>query len=133
MIGATGIPLGRFKGRALFAPNEEEGALYYREEGELQIPNHIFRSYRNYIYKFKSGKKVEVYFDEKPPRFFYHIKWEEGGDFTTGKCTSHKCSQDIYQPSYQILSEDLFFITYEVSSPKKSYKIQTRFSVEKLS
>lgn len=129
MTAVTGASLGKCKGIVSFVSDKEKRILYYKEKGELQTFNKKFRFFKNYIYKFNSnGTDLEVYFDETPLRFFHSIKWKKPqGGIILGQGSTHKCAQDIYQLSYQLLSEHLFFVNCKVSGPKKNYILHSQF------
>jgi len=129
MTAVTGASLGKFKGTVSFVSDKERMILSYKEKGDLKTFNKKIKVFKNYVYKFNSRENFfEVYFDEKPLRFFHAVKWKEAqGGIMVGQGSTHKCSQDIYQLSYQLFSGHLLFVNCKVSGPKKNYIINSTF------
>lgn len=111
------------KGIAEFSYQPKNILKYYEEcEVLFNDTNNSLASSKVYYYEYDSGKDIcTKYFEDY--RMFYELNMKE--NLITGV---HLCGNDIYNSSYQILSDDKFSISYDVKGPQKKYLIETIYS-----
>ena len=104
-----------FSGEAVFSPNDA-GELDYVEEGVLEMPGgHKMRATRRYLWT----DGLVVFFDDGRP---FHTVPVSGGSAT------HLCPPDTYDVTYEFGAWPNWRATWDVSGPKKSYRMTSEYS-----
>lgn len=115
---AAGNPVGSFTGTAGFTA--EDGALGYREEGELRMGAHHGPAHRALRYVLDGPGRAEVFFDYG--EFFHAL------DLRTGECeATHPCREDVYRGHYRILGPHQWLQNWQVTGPTKNHELHTVF------
>jgi len=99
----------------------------YEERGTLTTAEgRSFQFTRKYRYR-ATEESFDILFDENPPRLYQSVKLvhEDGGWIGSG---FHLCSPDEYRSDYSFDPPDSFTTTHHVTGPRKSYRIETRYS-----
>ncbi len=98
-----------FRGVADWRPTPQ--GLDYVETGQLLIPGQTpFAASRSYLWR----ADLSVWFSDG--RFFHRIP-------PLGGATSHWCDPDQYEGQYDFQPWPLFRVTWQVSGPRKSYRM----------
>lgn len=106
--GSTGM----FEGTATFT--RDDGGLAYCEVGSLHLPNHPpFHAERRYRWR-EVGTHFEIDFDDG--RFFHSFSADAPNAI-------HWCDPDTYNVSYAFDVWPRWQSTWDVSGPKKAYKM----------
>ena len=124
----TIVPGGQYMGVAHFVP-AENGCLRYTEEGVL-TPDGVgpVQSRRTYLYKIDDGR-IDVLFDESPPRLFHSIEdFQDSGSDVVSHESMHVCGQDTYRSTYEFRSDKSFVIRHRVTGPRKNYVMTTVYT-----
>lgn len=112
----------RFKGRAEITPNGA-GAVY-REAGQLRTAQGaVFYAERTYIWAVQ-GARIAVFFEDGRP--FHDFDPVAGG-----AATEHLCGQDWYRGGYDVSRWPQWRVTWDVSGPRKDYRLVTDYSPER--
>lgn len=102
-------PEARFEGEAFWAP--DAGRLIYRESGVLTVPGQPpMQAERSYHWH----HDLSVHFDDG--RFFHKVP-------PAGGATEHWCDPDSYAGRYDFSGWPGFEVTWQVSGPRKSYRM----------
>lgn len=114
----SGEQVGEFTGTAWFTASE--GALDYREEGQLRMGAHCGPAHRALRYVLTGPGQAEVRFDYGD---FFHLL-----DLRSGECEAvHPCRDDLYRGQYRILGPDRWVQSWQVSGPTKNHALRTVF------
>ena len=98
----------------------------YEERGTLTTAEgRTFQFARKYRYR-ATEKSFDILFDETPLRLYQSVSLvaRNGGWRGSG---FHLCSPDEYRSDYSFDPPDLFMTTHNVTGPRKSYLIETRY------
>ena len=119
----TMTPGGRYEGTAVFTRIDDE-TLHYCETGKLILDSgHVSEdASRRYIFK-RVGDRIEVHFDEAPPRLFHELIFDQNGRAEA----THDCRDDFYRSTYHFTSDTSFTITHDVRGPRKGYVMETKY------
>ena len=109
---------GRLDGVAVFRPCGTQ--LIYRERGVLRIGGYRGRAERVYNYAFPAPWRAEVAFDDGAP---FHDLDLTGGTWSA----DHRCGEDFYQGSFQVLAPDAWEVVWRVAGPRKDQTLTTRY------
>ena len=115
-----GLPMsGHFKGTAFF--EGDRSRLRYRETGTLHLRDGgSFEAERRYLW-IAEQTRIEVLFDDLRP--FHEI------DLThTSPRSRHHCPPDTYDVRYQFADWPEWSSVWEVSGPKKDYRMESRYA-----
>ncbi|MES2256525.1 MAG: DUF6314 family protein [Pseudomonadota bacterium] len=108
--------LGRLAGYANFTAAPQ--GLIYDEAGLLRFGGYEGEAMRRYHFAF-----------DRPGAAFVHHA--DGGlfhplDLSSGKDNiRHRCAEDHYRGRYRVLSKDEFVVSWDVTGPRKRYRIAT--------
>jgi hypothetical protein len=108
-----------------------DNILYYEEYGTLHLINgEKLSAERKYIYEL-SPKDGLLY-------IYYNDPWRQGD---TLHCLEfarrgtrivashkHKCGDDVYAVTFEMITSESIEINYQVTGPKKNYTIQSMFT-----
>ncbi|MGI3171576.1 DUF6314 family protein [Pseudooceanicola sp. C21-150M6] len=109
-----------FDGRAVFARDRE--GLVYREEGQMRTEGSAPMAARR-VYLWRQGDAgIEVFFEDG--RFFHLIG--PGAEVSAG----HDCAPDRYDVQYDFRDWPVWSSVWEVSGPRKSYRMESVFRRE---
>ena len=117
---------GRFEGVAIFAPRGD-GALAYRESGELSFANWRGAAYRSWLYV-QSRAGLHIFYPDG--QTLLH-RFEFEADAASARHL-HLCGQDRYQAELRLGEEDAFTLRYGVEGPAKNYFLSTSYRRRKL-
>lgn len=103
----------RFAGVARWVPVAE--GLHYVERGEMRMPGHApMQAERRYLWR----EDLSVWFEDG--RFFHQVP-ETGGQ------AEHWCDPDMYRVRYDFADWPAFQATWEVTGPRKDYRMVSRY------
>lgn len=107
--------------------------LYYREAGIVKIHSSEQKFYRDYLYNFLSETNaIKVYFiaDQKRGAYFHTLQLHSHSEAVTTCKAEHVCLNDRYEICYTFFkhTNNKFEIAYEVTGPRKKYKLINYFS-----
>ncbi len=112
-----------FSGRVSYEP--DDAGLTYREEGLLRPPGRpAMQAERRYLWR-ASGDDIEVRFEDE--RFFHTIP---KGVYATA---THDCVPDRYNVIYDFRSWPQWHSVWEVSGPRKDYRMLSMYRPERQS
>nr|WP_281496124.1 DUF6314 family protein [Marivita sp. S6314] len=110
---------GRFAGSATFSPIG--AGLAYLETGQLWLDGHPpFKAERRYLWRIEDDV-IHVDFDDG--RAFHHIPPDQPSD-------RHWCDPDTYDVTYSFASWPVWHSTWDVSGPRKAYRMVTTYRRE---
>lgn len=118
------IGVGVAVGAATFTPKDHCSFLY-EETGSLEIAGHQGDFHRSFIYEAANDKIVIRYHD--PYRLgdvLHELVFESDGHGHVA-CHCHVCGQDTYDLQFKISADGIIFMNYQVTGPKKDYKMHT--------
>ncbi len=111
---------GHFNGRARLWRSLD--GLAYHEEGMLDLgAATALKAERKYFWQIQVPSRIEVYFEDG--RFFHAFhpnekQWQ----------AEHICSPDHYQVAYEFKANTHWQSVWDVSGPKKSYRMVSNYS-----
>lgn len=116
--------LNNAQGQAVFAPENPNAFLSYREDG---IDNNGQSFFRHYRYAAADGG-ITVFYGDGPQtgQLYQAYVSSPCGSFLRAK-TPHLCGADIYQGIYELSNEHHFSLTTEVTGRNKNFKIETAY------
>ncbi|HKK98593.1 MAG TPA: DUF6314 family protein [Marivita sp.] len=112
-----GGPDGQFIGTARFEPSGD--GVSYHETGSLTLGEHpAFHAERRYYWR-QVGELISVFFEDGRP---FH-------SFDPAHPTSsHWCDPDTYRVTYDLADWPVWRSTWDVSGPRKAYKMVTTYT-----
>ncbi|ETW14492.1 hypothetical protein ATO8_01245 [Roseivivax marinus] len=114
---------GHAEGRLEFSPDGD--GLRYDESVTMHLPGQPpLSGTRAYLWRAMDGV-IDVRFDTGAP--FHQIMLGEPEPEAT-----HHCAPDLYRVSYDFADWPVWTVTWEVSGPRKDYRMETLFVREKL-
>ncbi|WP_237093651.1 DUF6314 family protein [Nereida sp. MMG025] len=102
------------QGTATFTP--DDGGLAYYETGQMHMDGLAPLTFER---RYRFGPDLSVYFEDG--RFFHHIP-------AGGGRAHHHCAPDDYNVTYTFTSATEWSAVWQVSGPKKGYKMTTRYT-----
>lgn len=107
---------GRLTGWAIFAPSAD--GLIHDEEGDLR-----FGAYQGPV-----TRRYHLVIDSPSSGMVRHA---DGSLFHALELTSgtaeirHRCGEDVYRGRYRVLDENRFTLSWQVTGPRKQYRLAT--------
>ena len=120
---------GEMQGEASFSPlTHSSFTLFYREDGIFNTAVSSSPFYREYIYQLNQGN-IEIYFTSRREKegLFLSLGWSQ--DKKARAIGSHRCGKDTYLATYDFLNPQTFTQRYDVTGPRKNFRIQTVFEL----
>ena len=112
IVHAGGAP-ARFTGQARWNP--DPAGLQYVETGTLEILGQgQFAAERRYLW----DQDLRVFFEDG--RFFHQVP-------PSGGTAAHWCDPDRYDVCYDFTTWPEFSVTWDVSGPRKSYRMVSQY------
>lgn len=109
---------GRLAGYANFTAAPQ--GLIYDEAGLLRFGGYEGEAMRRYLFAFDRPGAAFVHHADGCP--FHPL------DLSTGKDDiRHRCVQDLYRGRYRVLGKDAFVASWDVTGPRKRYRMATFF------
>ena len=108
--------IGRLTGRGEFAPTPK--GLVYDEAGLLRFGGYQGEAARRYLFAFERPTAASV---RHADGSLFHLL-----DLSSGKDEiRHQCAEDHYRGRYRVLRQDAFAVTWDVTGPRKHYRMAT--------
>lgn len=102
-------------------------SMRFEETGQLELADGTqIEGHRNWIWRFKSSGKLEIYYDETPPRLYHSILLKSEDECLKGSA-EHHCANDLYHGQYEISRSQIKTIQ-TVTGPSKDYQIVSHYS-----
>lgn len=124
-----GSYVGSFNGKARLLLDEASGlpTYNYSEHGELTDgTGQLFNAKQSYLYRLVEGR-LEVLKQEGSDWILMHELdfRQEGKVIAASAAHTHLCGQDYYAAEYRIDLSGRWEVAYNVTGPKKDYRIYT--------
>lgn len=112
--GMTGV----ITGDATFAA--ENGALRYRETGEMRLGDYRGRAHQSYVYRFPDCGTAQVCFTDGRA---FHTLDLRGGHWRA----VHRCGADTYEGHFRVLGPDAWDAGWRITGPRKDQRLAARY------
>lgn len=114
---------GNMEGIVTFHPLSQT-LLHYEEKGQFRLNDQSFDVFRHYGYEFFEFH-LAIYFvrnlEERRFDPFCQLTFDENG----WAKTHHPCRDDLYQGTFELISENQFKTTWLVNGPEKQTCLST--------
>ena len=109
---------GKLAGNANFAPAPQ--GLAYDETGLLRFGHYEGETARRYLFAFDRPDAAHVHHADGS--LFHPLNLSAGLDNI-----EHQCGEDHYRGRYRVLWRDRFAVSWDVSGPRKRYRMSTLY------
>jgi hypothetical protein len=110
------LSMTAWTGTAVFSPSDD--GVHYVEEGTLELDGTTLATSRSYIYRPKSARNMDVFFDDGRP--FHDLDLSSGEWFP-----EHFCGDDVYSGEFYVVDDNTLTIIWNVTGPTKDVRIES--------
>lgn len=110
---------GRLTGSGSFAPAPQ--GLVYNELGLLRFSDYQGEAARRYLFAFGRIDAANVHHADGS--LFHPLNLSAGKDDI-----QHQCGEDFYRGRYRVLDRDQFVVSWDVTGPRKRYRMATIYA-----
>lgn len=108
--------MGRLEGQGDFMPAPK--GLAYEEKGLLHFGGYQGDAARRYLFAFAGSDLAQVHHADGG--FFHTLRLSSGKDDIR-----HPCGEDWYRGRYRVLDRNNFVVSWDVTGPRKAYRMAT--------